>query len=162
MATYAPWKYSCSRRLCYNNHMKPWAKQTGFTIVELLIVIVVIGILAAITIVAYNGIQGRAKDSQTDSALSQVKKVLEIYRADNGFYPACGTDNGGCGYTGLSTPLVPTYLSSLPGSPELMSYVRGTPESQSYAININYTIKADCKSGVNVNPGWWGTGIPTC
>ena len=36
-------------------------KQKGFTIVELLIVIVIIGILAAITIVAYNGIQQRAQ-----------------------------------------------------------------------------------------------------
>ena len=34
-----------------------WAKQAGFTIVELLIVIVVIAILAAITIVAYNNVQ---------------------------------------------------------------------------------------------------------
>ena len=39
-------------------------KQTGFTIVELLIVIVVIGILAAITIVAFNGVQQRARDAQ--------------------------------------------------------------------------------------------------
>jgi len=38
-------------------------KQSGFTIVELLIVVVVIAILAAITIVAYNGIQNRAKSS---------------------------------------------------------------------------------------------------
>ena len=38
-------------------------KNTGFTIVELLIVIVIIGILAAITIVAYNGIQNRANDT---------------------------------------------------------------------------------------------------
>lgn len=38
-------------------------KQTGFTIVELLIVIVVIGILAAITVVAYNGVQEQARHS---------------------------------------------------------------------------------------------------
>lgn len=37
-------------------------QNSGFTIVELLIVIVVIGILAAITIVAYNGVQQRARD----------------------------------------------------------------------------------------------------
>jgi len=144
--------------------MKQWEKQRqpGFTIVELLIVIVVIGVLAAITIVAYNGIQGRAKDSQTDSALAHVKKALELYRADNGFYPPCGADDGGCSYTGLPAFLVPAYLPSLPGSPELMGYVRGPVANQSYGININYTIKADCKSGVNVNPGWWGVGIPTC
>ncbi|MCA9336117.1 prepilin-type N-terminal cleavage/methylation domain-containing protein, partial [Candidatus Saccharibacteria bacterium] len=51
--------------------MKTWAKnkKTGFTIVELLIVIVVIAILAAITIVAYNGIQQRSRDSIRKSDL---------------------------------------------------------------------------------------------
>ena len=60
-----------------------WAKkQTGFTIVELLIVVVVIAILASITIVSYNGISTRAKESAAQSAISQVlKKVSEIGRA---------------------------------------------------------------------------------
>ncbi|MDB5168192.1 MAG: Fimbrial protein [Candidatus Saccharibacteria bacterium] len=49
-------------------------KQTGFTIVELLIVIVVIGILAAITIVAYNGIQDRARLARGMAFASQMKK----------------------------------------------------------------------------------------
>ena len=44
----------------------------GFTIVELLIVIVIIAILAAITIVAYNGIQQRARDSAAAGAASQL------------------------------------------------------------------------------------------
>jgi prepilin-type N-terminal cleavage/methylation domain-containing protein len=63
-------------------------KQTGFTIVELLIVIVVIGILAAITIVAYNGIQQRAQNSKTTSAVNAYIKGLSIYASDNGAYPA--------------------------------------------------------------------------
>jgi prepilin-type N-terminal cleavage/methylation domain-containing protein len=67
-------------------------RQNGFTIVELLIVIVVIGILAAITIVAYNGIQNRAQlaKSQSDSA-SAVNKI-EISNADNSVYPTSITD----------------------------------------------------------------------
>jgi len=56
-----------------------WVKfkqQNGFTIVELLIVVVVIAILAAITIVSYNGIQNRAKDSAITQELSQNAKKI--------------------------------------------------------------------------------------
>jgi len=52
----------------------------GFTIVELLVVIVVITILASITTVAYNGITGRAKESALASNLSQAAKKLEVYK----------------------------------------------------------------------------------
>lgn len=64
--------------------MKRWAnKQSGFTIVELLIVIVVIAILAAITIVAYNGIRERTQQSQVQSVLSQANKKILAYAAEN-------------------------------------------------------------------------------
>jgi prepilin-type N-terminal cleavage/methylation domain-containing protein len=58
-------------------------KQTGFTIVELLIVIVVIGILAAITIVAYNGIQQRASTSVMHSDLSGAAKQMDVAKVDS-------------------------------------------------------------------------------
>jgi general secretion pathway protein G len=51
---------------------------SGFTIVELLIVIVVIGILAAIVIVAYSGVQNRAYDTSVQSDLRAIGKQLEI------------------------------------------------------------------------------------
>lgn len=69
--------------------MKRGQKQTtGFTIVELLIVIVVIAILAAISVVAYNGIQQRARNSQTLAGVRAYEKALKLYYADNGAYPA--------------------------------------------------------------------------
>lgn len=68
-------------------------KDRGFTIVELLIVIVVIAILAAITIVAYNGIQNRAKTSSANAAASNVQKKIESYNAAVGSYPL-GAANG--------------------------------------------------------------------
>ena len=62
-------------------------KSHGFTIVELLIVIVVVAILATITVVAYNGIQTRANDSRVYTAVSSYKRILELYRADKGRLP---------------------------------------------------------------------------
>ena len=62
----------------------------GFTIVELLIVVVVIAILAGITIVSYNGITKRAKDSAIQSTLSQATQKLEMAKLNDpaGIYPA--------------------------------------------------------------------------
>ena len=60
---------------------------SGFTIVELLIVVVVIAILAAITIVAYNGIQNRAYNASVSNDISGYKKKLEMYKIENGHYP---------------------------------------------------------------------------
>lgn len=60
----------------------------GFTIVELLIVIVVIAILAAIGVTAYTGIQNRARDAAISSKEAQVKKKLALYNVDNQRYPS--------------------------------------------------------------------------
>ena len=63
---------------------RTYAYKAGFTLVELLIVIVVIGILAAISIVAYNGIIGRARDSQRAQDMNTIKNALLMYDAENG------------------------------------------------------------------------------
>lgn len=58
-------------------------KQRGFTIVELLIVIVVIAILSAITTVSYNGAQQRSRDSQRVTDIANMKKALMLWSMDN-------------------------------------------------------------------------------
>lgn len=71
--------------------MKQWASrrhtQPGFTIVELLIVIVVIAILAAITVVAFNGVQNRARQVKAQSDIASVLRLIETYSAEKGYYP---------------------------------------------------------------------------
>jgi prepilin-type N-terminal cleavage/methylation domain-containing protein len=62
-----------------------WAKQTtrGFTIVELLIVIVVIAMLAVIVLVAYNGVEDKAKSSKAAYSLTQAAKKVRLWQAEN-------------------------------------------------------------------------------
>ena len=74
-------------------------RQSGVTLIELLIVIVIIGILASIGVMYYKGPQQRARDSRRKSDLGQIASSLEMYRANNDTYPnhnsglivGCGT-----------------------------------------------------------------------
>jgi len=63
-------------------------RASGFTIVELLVVIVIIGILAAIVIVAYTGITDSAKRVSAASQMKQWEKLFETYRAQEGGLPS--------------------------------------------------------------------------
>lgn len=102
-------------------------KSRGFTIVELLIVIVIIAILAAITIVAYNGIQQRANDSHRMNDANAMIKALAQYYVQNGGFPATAPNPGNSTWELSSDP---GFLSSLgnlangarfspPGAPSL-------------------------------------------
>ncbi len=84
----------------------------GFTIVELLIVIVVIAILAAISVVAYTGIQTRARDSIRTDTIAKIKQSLELYRAENGGYPGTTANPGFEGWE-ASTDVAGTFLEQL-------------------------------------------------
>jgi prepilin-type N-terminal cleavage/methylation domain-containing protein len=63
-------------------------KQSGFTIVELLIVIVVIGILAALVITTFTGIQQKARDTERTTDIKALHGQVEAYYAQKGSYPS--------------------------------------------------------------------------
>lgn len=69
----------------------------GFTIVELLIVIVVIGILAAISVTLYSGIQRQALNTARLAELRDWRQIFEVYKAATGSYPT-GDAPGAAGY----------------------------------------------------------------
>jgi prepilin-type N-terminal cleavage/methylation domain-containing protein len=89
----------------------------GFTIVELLIVVVVIGVLAAVTVVAFGNVQSRARDAGRISDLKSIAKALENHKTNTGSYPnEVGTVNAsgwevshdGTGATNFLSALVST------------------------------------------------------
>lgn len=92
---------------------------------ELLIVIVVIGILAAITIVAYNGIQNRAQDAQLRSVASQLNKAIMSWSIDTGTAPKAGW--------GSTTPISNGSCSDGAG---------GWVESTSYACSLSDLLRS--------------------
>lgn len=73
-------------------------KQSGFTIIELLIVIVIIAILAAITLVAYSGVQQRANNVAIISAAKQTIKLIDLWNVSNSPLNAnvCATADNSC------------------------------------------------------------------
>lgn len=105
-------------------------KQVGFTIVELLIVVVVIGILAAITIVAFNGVQNKARNQRMISAATQVYKAISLHVTEKGTYPLTGTISCvGTGYPVDSAGLCYSGQSGLTANTALAAYMGGTMPS---------------------------------
>ncbi len=106
---------------------------SGFTIVELLIVIVVIAILAAITIVAYNGIQNRTNDAAIQADLANYSKKAELFNVDNSRYPANATEAATLGVRATQTAYNTSYFN--------LYYCTQT------STNTNYVFAGRSKSG---------------
>lgn len=124
-------------------------KSSGFTIVELLIVIVVIGILAAIVIVAFNGIQNRAANTSIEADLSNLSKQVSMFHATEGRYPQNSTD-----VTNLGIKLSKSSYRSN-GNNFIFCYETGASGGTKFGVmaiskvdNIRYIISNDQKNPV--------------
>lgn len=94
--------------------------QSGFTLVELLIVIAIIGILSTLLMTNFIGVRQRARDAQRKSDVRQIQSALELYRADNGSYPAPVGSNGlstTCPTPQAFTNSGTTYMTQIPCDP---------------------------------------------
>lgn len=116
--------------------------QKGFTLVELMIVIVIIAILVAISLVSYDGAKNTAKQTVTLNAMDQYEQLLKSYKGANGYYPptqTLGTDgsvltnigNAAGGYVclGVNGPADPPFAATQcysTSSPSLLTYENST------------------------------------
>ncbi|QQS22037.1 prepilin-type N-terminal cleavage/methylation domain-containing protein [Candidatus Saccharibacteria bacterium] len=136
-------------------------KTRGFTIVELLIVVVIIAILAAITIVAYNGIQNRAKTSAGQQTANSIVKKFEALNAIKGAYYSSAA-----GVTGAN---INTYAAAAPVSTEanvdnaasVVAATSATVSGLSGTTASNGSVVAvwACAAGANV--WYWDYSIAT-
>lgn len=99
----------------------------GFTIVELLIVIVIIGILSAITIVSYSGVTQRTNTSSAEDAANTVARKAESYKSETGAYPyelSSLTADSNKPYYVDPTRILFTLSTTQPTTPSTIKYLK--------------------------------------
>lgn len=97
----------------------------GFTLLELLITIAIIGLLASISIFALNGSRQQGRDGKRKSDLETIRSALELYKADCNVYPG-SLPSVGNSITGATAPCsvgaTNVYLKKVPGDPDGNAY----------------------------------------
>jgi type II secretion system protein G len=133
----------------------------GFTLVELLVVVGIIGILATLLMANFIGVRQRARDAQRKSDIRQIQSALELYRSDIGSYPAalpvCGSSLTG------GTP-VNTYMQKVPCDPSGSTYYNSGSYRYTGSGGTTYTLSGCLENtadsqGTSTSPG--GTGCTT-
>lgn len=130
----------------------------GFTLVELLIVVGIIGILATLLMANFIGVRQRARDAQRKSDIRQIQSALELYRSDIGNYPA-SLSTCGSSLTG-GTP-ASTYMQRIPCDPSGSTYYNSGSYRYTRLSTTSYSLggclenSADSQ-GTSTSPGGSG------
>lgn len=95
-----------------------WNKQSGFTYIELLIVIISLGILFSIAISSYSNVRQRSLDQRRQSDMEEIRSALEQYRSVNTAYPTPAGVQGMTFGTGSLTDGTSTYMEKIPQDPQ--------------------------------------------
>jgi general secretion pathway protein G len=122
-------------------------KQSGFTIVELLIVIVIIGILAGLVITTFVGIQQRARNSERQTDINSISNQLEAYFAKNSGYPTLANLNDPAWRSGNDIKMGDNDKALAdPSSPTVTTLSATTPTATGNAYSYNGVGPASCVS----------------
>src|SRR3989344_151464 len=110
-------------------------KQQGFTIVELLIVIVVIGILATLVITTFTGIQQKARNTKRQTDINTLHSQVEAYYAQKGRYPTLTNINTPAFITANMKGLDPATLCD-PKAGTTTCTLADNPAANTYAYHV--------------------------
>lgn len=125
------------------------ASDKSFTLIELLIVVAIIGILAAIIIVSLANAAARARDAQRAAQMKEIQNALSEYYIQNGSYPLetswCHSGSGqtdGCFQQALQPLVTQKFLPSLP----VAEYPNGGEYDYQSPVHYGYDITCGTQS----------------
>ncbi len=121
--------------------MRRIKSEHGFTLVELMITVVIVGILASVAIPLYTGNIKRAKAAEADAALGSIRTALRVYYAENSAYPTEAS------YVAVTTLSIDVDSTDLIGT-----YFAATTYTYQSAAGTSFTLRATgtgSQSGIN-------------
>lgn len=137
-------------------------KQKGFTLIEMLVVISIIGVMSSVILVAFNSARMKSRDAIRSIDINQLSRALQSYKRDNGTFPVCPTGDGWCclghgdagtcwaggvhGSTALDNLLSPAYIPKIPDD----------PLNNTAKFGDAYAYRVDTVAGVSTARLHWG------
>lgn len=142
-------------RKAISNQQSAISKRFGFTLVELLVVVSIIGVLVALSLVALSAARASGRDTKRKTDLEQVRSGLELYYSDCGKYPSVlGSSLSGDG-SSSTCQAGNTYISKTPSDPSV-------GRTYSYSASASPTRSYILCAALEQNPGTDSSGCGSC